>query len=66
VAEPAKKFGRPLRKGSDLDAAREAILKGCGMYETARLSGISMYTFGRLRRELRRGESGAGDLMRQE
>jgi hypothetical protein len=31
------------------------------MYETARLSGISMYTFGCLRRELRQGERPAED-----
>ena len=52
-SESGKRIGRPLRTGSDLDIAREAILGGCSMYETACRSGISMYMFHRLRKELR-------------
>jgi hypothetical protein len=51
--QPKNGIGRPLRKGSDLEGARNAILSGCSMYETVRRSGISMYTFYRLRKELR-------------
>lgn len=53
MSSDSGKIGRPLRTGSDLDAAREAILCGCNMYETACRSGISMYMFHRLRKELR-------------
>lgn len=68
MADTAKKIGRPLRKGSNLDVAREAILNGCSIYETACLAGISMYMFGRLRKELRLGDaitaSGSSNLRR--
>jgi hypothetical protein len=66
MADIIKKIGRPLRNGSNLNAARQAILNGCSMYETARLSGISMYTFRRLRKELYNTCADLGDVAEED
>jgi hypothetical protein len=53
VTDAVKRIGRPLRAGTNLVAAREAILAGCSPYEAARRSGVSMYMYYRLRSDLR-------------
>jgi hypothetical protein len=45
-------IGRPPRNGYDHDPVRDAILEGCSLYETVRRTGVSMYMFYRLKKEL--------------